>query len=43
MRKHQEIAERFLSEWFQPEETFALLAREPKHREPCSELFAFPT
>jgi hypothetical protein len=29
MPKCQEIAQRFLSEWFQPEETFALLARYP--------------
>jgi hypothetical protein len=27
MRKRQEIAWQFLSEWFQPEDTFALLAR----------------
>ena len=30
MPKFQEIAQRFLSEWFQPEETFALLARHPQ-------------
>lgn len=30
MPKGQEIAQRFLSEWFQPEETFALLARYPQ-------------
>jgi hypothetical protein len=28
MRKRQQIAERFLSEWFQPEDTFALLVRQ---------------
>ena len=30
MSKCQEIARQFLSEWFQPEETFALLARHPQ-------------
>jgi len=30
MSKCQEIARQFLSEWFQPEETFALLARYPE-------------
>ena len=30
MSKCQEIARQFLSEWFSPEETFALLARYPQ-------------
>ena len=30
MPKCQEIARQFLSEWFRPEETFALLARYPQ-------------
>jgi hypothetical protein len=30
MRKRQEIARQFLSEWFQTEDTFALLARQPE-------------
>ena len=30
MSKRQEIARQFLSEWFQPEDTFALLARYPQ-------------
>lgn len=30
MRKRQQIAERFLSEWFEPQDTFALLVRHPE-------------
>ena len=30
MSKCQEIARQFLSEWFRPDETFALLARYPQ-------------
>ncbi len=30
MRKRQQIAERFLSEWFEPQDTFALLVRQPE-------------
>ena len=30
MSKRQEIARQFLSEWFRPDETFALLARYPQ-------------
>jgi hypothetical protein len=30
MRERQQIAEQFLSEWFQPEDTFALLVRRPE-------------
>lgn len=30
MPKRQQIAEQFLSEWFQPDDTFAILARQPE-------------
>ncbi|MGC2661072.1 MAG: hypothetical protein WA324_24215 [Bryobacteraceae bacterium] len=42
MSKCQEIARQFLSEWFRPEETFALLARYPQASRTLQQIVRLP-
>ena len=42
MSKSQEIALRFLSEWFRPEETFALLVRYPEESRSLQRIVRLP-